>query len=70
MVFLNPERTEPDQPWGRDVAEQQTSYEFVEVKSEDILRERQAGWDGFTQFMTWSIALTVILLALMAFFLV
>ncbi|HYF09175.1 MAG TPA: aa3-type cytochrome c oxidase subunit IV [Acetobacteraceae bacterium] len=52
------------------MAEQQTSYEFVEVKSEDILRDRQQGWDGFTRFVTWSIALTVIILALMAFFLV
>jgi len=52
------------------VAEQQTTYEFVEVKAEDILRDRQDGWVGFTRFATWGIILTVIVLALMAIFLV
>lgn len=52
------------------MAEQQTSYEFVEVKSEDILRERQAAWDGFSRFAAWSIGATAVILALMAFFLV
>jgi len=52
------------------VAEQQSTYEFIEVKAEDILRDREEGWIGFTRFATWSIILTVLLLALMAFFLV
>lgn len=52
------------------MAEQQTSYEFVEVKAEDILRDRQEGWIGFTRFATWSIVLTALTLILMALFLV
>ena len=51
------------------MAEQQTSYEFVEVKSEDILRDRQDGWEGFVRFTTWGIILTVLVLVLMAIFL-
>ena len=52
------------------MAEQQTTYDFVEVKPEDILRDRQDGWVGFTRFATFSIIATVIVLALMAIFLV
>lgn len=52
------------------MAEQQTTYEFVEVKAEDILRDREEGWVGFTRFTTWSVILTVVTLALMAIFLV
>ncbi len=52
------------------MAEQQTTYEFVEVKAEDILRDRQDGWIGFTRFATWSVILSAIVLALMGIFLV
>lgn len=46
------------------MAEQQTSYEFVEVKAADIMAERTALWDGFTRFVTISTAVTVIALVL------
>lgn len=52
------------------MAEQQTTYDFVEVKSEDILRDREEGWVGFTRFATWGVLLTALTLALMAIFLV
>lgn len=52
------------------MAEHQTTYEFVEVKSEDILRDREEGWIGFTRFATWSVILTAATLILMAIFLV
>lgn len=44
--------------------------EMVEVKAEDIMAERQGFYDAFMKGSTWSIALTVITLALMAIFLV
>jgi hypothetical protein len=49
---------------GVAVAEDQT-YEFVEVKASDILAQRQAEWAGFTTFMTWSIGIIIVLLALL-----
>ena len=52
------------------MAEQQSSYEFVEVKAEDILRDREEGWVGFTRFATWSVILTAAMLILMGIFLV
>ena len=51
------------------MAEQQQSYEFVEVKAADILRDRQEEWNRFTRYMTWSVGLIVLLLAGMAIFL-
>jgi hypothetical protein len=52
------------------MAEQQASYQFETVTANDILAERQAGWEGFTRFATWSVATIVVVLILMAFFLV
>lgn len=51
------------------MAEQQSSYDFVAVDSKDILAERQEEWHRFTQFTTVAVALTVVILALMAIFL-
>jgi hypothetical protein len=51
------------------VAEQQT-YDFVEVKSGDILAERQREWAGFTTFVTWGTGATVVVLLLLWLFLV
>ena len=45
------------------MAEQQT-YEFVEVKSADILAERQREWSGFTTFMTWGAGVVATILVL------
>ncbi len=50
------------------MAEQQSSYEFVAVSAKDILAERQRGWEGFTQFATWGIAATVVVLVALAVF--
>ncbi len=68
--FLHPCSAEWLQTGDCALAEQQSSYEFVEVKSSDILAERQAGWAGFTTFATWGIGLTVLTLVLMAIFVV
>ena len=45
-------------------------FDFVEVKSADILADRTSGWEGFTSFVTWSTGAIIVVLALMAFFLV
>ena len=45
-------------------------YDFVEVKSADILADRTSGWEGFTSFVTWSTGAIIVVLALMAVFLV
>lgn len=50
---------------GVAVAEQQQTYEFVEVKASDILAERQAELAGFTTFLTWSIGVIAVLLVLL-----
>jgi len=52
------------------VAEQQTHYDFVEVKAADILAERESSWSGFTHFVTWSTGAIAIILVLMYLFLV
>lgn len=44
------------------MAEQQTHYEFVEVKSQDIMAERQRMWNGFGIATRWTIGLTIGLL--------
>jgi hypothetical protein len=51
----------------RAVAEQQ-HYEFSAVESKDILAERQRGWEGFTQFLTWSVVATAVVLIGMLIF--
>ena len=45
-------------------------FDFVEVKSADILADRSNGWDGFTRFVTWSTGAVIVVLILMAIFLV
>jgi hypothetical protein len=45
-------------------------FDFVEVKSGDILAERSNSWEGFTRFVTWSTGAVVVVLVLMAVFLV
>jgi hypothetical protein len=51
------------------VAEHQTDYEFATVDSKDILAERERSWEGFTQFVTWSLAIVGVVLVLMLIFL-
>ena len=51
------------------MAEHKADYEFVEVKSQDILAERQELWAAFTSATKWSIVATAgLLLALLLFF--
>jgi hypothetical protein len=49
---------------------EKASYEFVEVKSADILAERQSLWAGFTNATKYAIIAVVALLVLMFLFLV
>jgi hypothetical protein len=48
---------------------EKASYEFVEVKSADILAERQGLWAGFTNATKYAIIAVVVLLVLMFLFL-
>jgi Bacterial aa3 type cytochrome c oxidase subunit IV len=43
------------------VAEQQ-SYEISSVDAKELLAERERGWEGFTQAMTWGVVVTVVVL--------
>ena len=52
----------------RALAEEQSNYEFATVTANDILADRERGWEGFTQFLVWSIALTVLALVGLAIF--
>lgn len=50
-------------------AEQKMTIEMVEVKSEDIIGERRAMFDGFMDATKWSIGgVIVLLVALWVFF--
>jgi hypothetical protein len=44
------------------MAEEQRSYEFTAVEAKDILAERQAFWESFTQGIVWAVAVTVVVL--------
>ncbi len=44
------------------MAEQPMSIEMVEVKSEDIMGERRAMFDGFMVATKWGIGATIVLL--------
>lgn len=44
------------------MAEQQDGFEFSAVEAKDIVEERQAEWSRFTQFVTWGIGATVLVL--------
>lgn len=45
-------------------------FDFVEVKSADILAERSNSWEGFTRFVTWGTGGVILVLVLMAIFLI
>ncbi|MDO9710472.1 aa3-type cytochrome c oxidase subunit IV [Paracraurococcus lichenis] len=49
------------------MAEQQ-HYEFAAVDAKDIVAQHQRGWEGFTQFLTYGIAVVVILLLALLLF--
>ncbi|RVT96762.1 preprotein translocase subunit SecE [Rhodovarius crocodyli] len=46
------------------MAEQQTHYDYIEVKSQDIMAERAGMWDAFTAATKWGIIATIVLLVL------
>ena len=52
------------------MAEQQSSYEFTAVTAQDILKNRQDGWAGFTSFMTYGVVATIVVLVALAIFVV
>jgi hypothetical protein len=46
----------------RAVAEHQQNYDSGAVDDKALLADRQQGWEGFVQFSTWGIVITVLLL--------
>ncbi|MFH5925861.1 preprotein translocase subunit SecE [Roseomonas xinghualingensis] len=50
------------------MAEAQQHIDYVEVKAQDILAERQNGWVMFTRATTWTIIATVVLLVALKVF--
>ena len=52
------------------MAEHQDSFEFTAVEAKDIVEDRQAEWLRFTQFVTWGIGATVLLLVALFVFVV
>jgi hypothetical protein len=50
------------------VAEHQQNYEFAAIDTKDILEDRQRSWEGFVQFATWGVAVTVVILLAMLLF--
>lgn len=52
------------------MAEQAPTYEMVEVKSEDLMPAREVTYAGFLRTATWSVGVSIVVLALMALFLV
>ena len=51
------------------MAEQQTHYDFVEVKAADVLADPESTWHGFTSFVTFSTGAIIAVLVLMYLFL-
>ncbi|WP_431281602.1 aa3-type cytochrome c oxidase subunit IV [Humitalea sp. 24SJ18S-53] len=52
------------------MAEQSHPVEFVEVRAQDILANREAAWESFGKAATYGIAAVAALLVLMLIFLV
>ncbi len=44
------------------MAEHREHYDFGAVDEKALLADRQQGWEGFVQFSTWGIVITVLLL--------
>jgi hypothetical protein len=45
-----------------------TQYEFAATDTQEILADRQKSWEGFVQFATWGVGITVAILLAMFFF--
>ena len=54
---------------GRSMAEARQHIDMVPVRAEDILSERQAGWQAFTRAASWGIGVIVVILLLLYAFL-
>jgi len=51
------------------MAEADQHVDYIEVKSKDIIAERQTGWAMFTKATAWGIgAIILLLIAIKAFF--
>ncbi|MDN3565272.1 aa3-type cytochrome c oxidase subunit IV [Paeniroseomonas aquatica] len=50
------------------MAEHQQNYEFSAIDSNEILADRQKSWEGFVQFATWGVGVTVVILLAMLVF--
>ncbi|WP_424134642.1 preprotein translocase subunit SecE [Roseomonas chloroacetimidivorans] len=50
------------------MAEAQQHVDYVEVKAQDILAERQTGWAMFTRATLWTIIAVVLLLIFLKVF--
>ncbi|MBC7432118.1 MAG: aa3-type cytochrome c oxidase subunit IV [Rubritepida sp.] len=50
------------------MAKNDDSYEFAEVKAQDIMAERERLWGAFTNATKWSIIVVVVLLVLLYLF--
>ena len=43
-------------------------YDFAATDNQEILADREKGWEGFVRFATWGVGITIaILLALLLF---
>ncbi|UPG74284.1 preprotein translocase subunit SecE [Roseomonas gilardii subsp. gilardii] len=51
------------------MAEARQHIDMVPVRAEDILSERQAGWQAFTRAASWGIGAIVVILLLLYLFL-
>ena len=50
------------------MAEHQQNDEAAATAAKNILEDRQRGWEGFVQFATWGVAITVVILLAMLLF--
>lgn len=48
----------------------QQEFDKSMAEQQEILADRQRGWEGFTQFLTWSVVVTVVLLLALLLFVV
>ncbi|TPG60391.1 preprotein translocase subunit SecE [Roseomonas nepalensis] len=49
------------------MAEAKQTIDFEEVKSKDIIADRQTGWAQFTRAASWAVVIIVLLLVALKF---
>ncbi|HYZ34304.1 MAG TPA: preprotein translocase subunit SecE [Crenalkalicoccus sp.] len=52
------------------MADQQEHYDFAAVEAQEILADRQRGWQWFTQMLIWGVVAVATVLVLLAVFVV